>query len=189
MPFALLAGLVLLLGACSDDADPDAAPDPARFAAEELEEPDDPTATSEPAGIVDPSDVPGAPIDRYALAVGDCFSFFEAVVEGGTDTRATELSCDEPHQHEVFHRFDYPAEHPSVFPGETVVRDYAFQVCYREFEAWVGTAYEVSALEIDVITPPREFFEDDVRRYRGIHCWVERVDGEPMVGTSRGSGW
>lgn len=192
MPPAIAIAVMLLLGGCGDDADRRAAPDPAEFAAQELTSPLETrtaTTTSEPSTIIDPSEVPGAPIDRYSLDVGDCFDFFDVAVEGGSESRTTQLPCTEPHHHEIFHRFSYPAEHPSVFPGDAVVRDYAFQVCYREFETWVGSEYELSSLEIGVITPPREFFEDDRRRYRGVHCWVERVDGEPMIGTSRGSGW
>jgi hypothetical protein len=83
----------------------------------------------------------------------------------------------------------YPAEHPSPFPGESVVREFAMQSCYRAFEDWVGQTYELSELDIGVIVPTEENFEDDAARYRGIHCWVERYDAEPMVGSAAGSGW
>ena len=101
----------------------------------------------------------------------------------------TRVDCDEPHGYQIFHRFDYPAPHPSPHPGDSAMRNYELQTCYREFESWVGSGYETSTLDIGVITPPRENFEDDVARYRGIHCWVEPADGGKLSGSARGSGW
>lgn len=191
---ALSTGALLVLAiACSDDGAEPTSADPAEFAAQELEASDGrdlddaTTTTAEP--IVDPSDVPGAPILRFNLETGDCYDEFEVLANGVTETKTTELPCEEAHRFQIFHRFTYPAEHPSVYPGESVMRDYASQVCYRQFEAWVGREYELSELEIGVIIPPRENFEDDAARYRGVHCSVTRVDGEPMVGTAQGSGW
>ena len=182
------------LGACSDDGGDETTADPAEFAAQELEDvvtrgtPTPSTTTTTASGLA-PTDVPGAPIDPYDLDVGDCFEQLEDLVDDRAKTITTQLGCDEPHRFEIFHRFTYPAEHPSVYPGESAMRDYAVQVCYRRFEDWVGAEYELSALEIDVIIPTQDNFEHDVARYRGMHCSVERADGEPMVGTSRGSGW
>ena len=119
----------------------------------------------------------------------DCFDQIEDRRDGLPVTVTTRIACDEPHHFEVFAQLTYPADHPSLYPGDTVVRDYALASCYRKFASWVGTEYEVSDLEIGVFIPTRESFEDDAARYRGIHCWVRHEDGEAMVGTSRDSGW
>ena len=188
------AACALALGACSDDGGEQTSADPAEFAAQELEGAEagaattSSTTTTAAPGLA-PTDVPGAPIDPYNLEVGDCYEQLDDFIDGQAESITTELECDEPHRYEIFHRFTYPAEHPSVYPGESAMRDYAVQVCYRRFEDWVGAEYELSALEIDVIIPTQDNFEHDVARYRGMHCSVERADGEPMVGTSRGSGW
>lgn len=203
MPFRLAATLVsatLLVSACgSDGGDSAPANDPARFAAEELDanpgsqrdagvdESSTPT-TTEPAPL-DPTDIPGEPINQYNLGVRDCFDQIEDRRDGLPVTITTKLPCDDPHHFEVFAQFTYPAEHPSIFPGDAVIRDYAIASCYRVFPAWVGSEYELSELEIGVIIPTQTNFEDDAARYRGIHCWVERTDGEPMIGTSKDSGW
>ncbi|MEM7141074.1 MAG: hypothetical protein AAF548_08575 [Actinomycetota bacterium] len=185
---------LFVAAACSDDAEPEATSDPAEFAAQELEsdEPDvdeaDPT-TAPPESDTLATDIPGAILNKYQLQLGDCFEQIDVIRQGRADTVFSRFPCDEPHGYEIFATHSYPAEHPSVFPGDTVVRDYAVQLCYRDFADFVGEDYEVSALEIDVIIPTRTNFEDNRSRYRGIHCWVERVDGEPMVGSARGTGW
>lgn len=189
---------MLLATGCSDDSQADApSSDPAEFAADVLTEATRAqraaeargvTTTTEPAPL-NPTDIPGEPVNQFELATGDCFERIEDLRDGRPNTITTKLPCAEPHGFEIFHMLRYPAEHPSVYPGETVVRSFALESCYREFESWVGQEYEVSELEIDVIIPPQENFENDAARYRGIHCWVERVDGDPMVGTSRLSGW
>ncbi|GJM38646.1 MAG: hypothetical protein DHS20C19_20130 [Acidimicrobiales bacterium] len=184
----------LALTGCGDDDGDETSADPAEFAAEELEatrglaNDTTTTTTTEPTDLA-PTDIRGAPVNQYTLELGDCFDRVDGLIDGRPQTITAELGCDEPHLFEVYHRFSYPAEHPSPYPGETALREYATQVCYRVFEDWVGTAYEVSDLEIDVIVPRQQDFEDDAARYRGMHCSVERVDGEPMVGTSEGSGW
>lgn len=184
------------LTACGDDGGDAAGPatDPDEFSAENLAEDDgttdvgDVTTTTEMAPL-DPTEIPGEPINQYDLDVRDCFDQIEDRRDGVPITITTRLPCDDPHHFEVFARLSYPAEHPAVFPGDTVVRDFALASCYREFEAWVGTTYETSELDIGVIVPTRDNFENDAARYRGIHCWVDRSDGEPMIGTSEGSGW
>jgi hypothetical protein len=200
---ATLAVFGLVLSACGG-GDDDSAPanDPAQFAAENLAaNPDsqrgadgETTATGEPDADaeptpLDPTEIPGEPINQYNLSVRDCFDQIEDRRDGLPVTVTTKIPCDEPHHFEVFAQLSYPAEHPSVYPGDAVIRDYALASCYRKFSSWVGSEYELSDLEIGVIIPTQENFESNAARYRGIHCWVGHEDGEPMIGTSRDSGW
>lgn len=185
--------MLLLVVSCGDSApddDPasdesDTADDTADTTADDTA---DATTTTEPAPL-DPTEIPGEPINPYNLARGDCFDQIEDRQNGQPVTITTKLPCDEPHHLEVFAILGYPADHPTPYPGDEAVRDFALRSCYRVFTPWVGAAYETSALEIGVIIPNQENFEDDAARYRGIHCWVRRFDGEPMIGTSEGSGW
>jgi hypothetical protein len=197
---ATLALTTVLIGACSgDDGDGAPANDPAQFAAENLDaNPDSQrdiaaagstsTTTTEPAPLA-PTEIPGEPINQYNLRVRDCFDQIEDRRDGLPVTITTKLPCEDPHHFEVFAEFTYPAEHPSIYPGDSVIRDYAIASCYRVFTPWVGSEYELSELEIGVLIPTQANFEDDAARYRGIHCWVEHRDGDAMVGTSRDSGW
>lgn len=197
---AAFAAVVSILSACSSGADDGSAPtdDPAQFAAENLDGQADPSdggaddatpTTTVDDGPLDPSEIPGEPVNQYDLSVRDCFDQIEDRRDGLPVTVTIRIPCEEPHHFEVFAQLIYPADHPSLYPGDAVVRDYALASCYRKFSSWVGTEYEISDLEIGVIIPTRESFENDAARYRGIHCWVQHEDGEPMVGTSRDSGW
>ena len=51
----------------------------------------------------------------------------------------------------------------------------------------MGEIYELSELELGFLTPPRTNFEDEVARFRGVHCYVYLEDDTELVGTARGS--
>lgn len=197
-PAALFFVAALAVAGCSDDGEPSDTTDPGQESIDDVVDPGDgdessdsdvaaPT-TTEPSPL-DPTQIPGEPINQFNLRVRDCFDQIEDRRDGEPITITTRLPCDEAHHFEVFAQLTYPAEHPSVFPGDSVVRDYALQSCYREFTTWVGSDYETSELDIGVIIPNQQNFENDAARYRGIYCWLDRVDGDPMIGTSRNSGW
>ncbi len=131
---------------------------------------------------------PGTVISHYNLGANDCFDREEQLISGRSFVTTTRLPCEEPHRFQVFAQLDYPAEHPSVYPGDDVMEDFALQSCYRHFEPWVDAVYETSELEISVLTPNQIDFEDDMNHYRGIHCTVYRLDGERLTGTARSSG-
>ncbi len=147
------------------------------------------TTTTGPDGPLLAADLLGEPLNKHALESDDCFAQVDDLDQGRPVTRTTRLDCGDPHEFQVFHHLSYPAVHPSIFPGDNVVRQFAIESCYREFETWVGHEYETSTLDLDVFIPTQENFEDNNARYRGIHCIVDRVDGEPMIGTARNSGW
>ena len=131
---------------------------------------------------------PGTVISHYNLRTNDCFDREEQLVSGQSLITTTRLPCDEPHRFQVFAQLEYPAEHPSVYPGDDVMEDFALLSCYRHFEPWVDAVYETSELEISVLTPNQIDFEDDMNHYRGIHCAVHRLDGDRLTGTARSSG-
>ncbi len=184
---------MLLLVSCGADAEP--APSDAADAesagdrdASVAAGDDGATPTTEPAPL-DPTEIPGEPINQYNLSVRDCFDQIADRRDGRPVTITTKIPCAEPHHFEVFALLNHPAEHPTPYPGDAAIRDFAVKSCYREFRPWVGTEYETSALDLGVIIPNQENFESNAARYRGIHCWVSRADDEPMIGTSEGSGW
>ncbi len=184
--------------ACSSDTvEPITLEDPAEFVSERLD-----AAETEPAGQTGPNGTPdpqqtasdppqirGSVIDQFSLSTGDCFNRSENLAAGQSQVITSLISCDEPHDHQIYHVLAYPAPHPSIYPGDDVMNEFAVQSCYRQFAQWVGNDYETSELEIGVITPPQSNFEDDVARYRSIHCWIERFDGESLIGDAYQSGW
>lgn len=133
-----------------------------------------------------PPTLPGIQVNEYTLTVNECFDRVEDLTGGLLRVITTRLPCTEPHQAQIFATVDYPANHPSYYPGDDIMEDYALASCYVFFEPWVDAAYETSALEIRAITPPREEFEE--QGYRRIQCYVERLDREPLIGDARSSG-
>ena len=137
-----------------------------------------------PARAVVPS---GEVIAHYNLDIDDCFDRVEHLVSGRKRATTTRLSCSVPHMYQVFSLLDYPSD-ATVYPGDSAMEDFALQSCYPLFEHWADSAYETSALEIEVLTPNLEDFTDATYPYRGIHCLVRRDDGERLVGTARSAG-
>jgi len=203
---ALAATIAVLAAACTSGSSTDSqsASDPAAAAAAALEtilSPEATTTTAAPHDAtddaahptgeltepLDPTSIPGVIINQYSLAVGDCFDQIRDLQNGQQVTITTKLGCFTPHKFQVFYRLEFPAGSPAIYPGDKVMREFARNSCYRKFESWVGSKYEVSALDIDVLTPTQENFEDSVARYRGIHCFVFRLDGEPLTASTRRS--
>jgi len=203
---ALVTSISLIAAACSSGSGTESRPnsDPAAAAAAALETtpPTDVTTTTAPHDAtdesahpadeltepLDPTSIPGLIINQYSLAVGDCFDQIRDLQNGQPVTITTKLGCFTPHEFQVFHRLEFPAGSPAIYPGDKVMRQFARNSCYRKFESWVGAKYEVSALEIEVLTPTQVNFEDPVARYRGIHCFVYRSDGAALTTTARRSG-
>jgi len=152
------------------------------------------TTTTPPATTVHPpqalptTSTPGELVNQFTLEVGDCFDQSRELQNGLPVVTTTRLGCNIPHEFEVYHRLEFPAAFPAIYPGDKVMRDFALESCYRVFDAWVGEKYELSTLDIEVLTPTQDNFEDSVARYRGIHCFVHRSDGSPLTATTRGSG-
>jgi hypothetical protein len=124
----------------------------------------------------------GDPVNRYQLVVGHCFNRYESI------DVITRVPCDGPHDAEVFHYETHPAPFGEPYPNDREMQKYALGVCYAQFESFAGVLYEISRLDIGVITPTQENFEDAKARYRGITCYVSDQEGEPLVGSMRGRG-
>ena len=193
----IVVGVALFTAACSSDTvEPFALEDPAEFVSERLDATEAELAQAEPDSTASPEQttttptaIRGSVINQFSLAVGDCFNRLENLAVGRSVVITSLINCDQPHDHQIYHMLNYPAPHPSIYPGDKIMNEFAVQSCYREFAQWVGNDYETSELDIGVIPPPQANFEDDEARYRAIHCWVERFDGEPLLGDTHQSGW
>ena len=144
-------------------------------------------AGSTELGPIDPLDIPGEIISEYSLVDGDCFNRLEGLQSGRRLAITARVGCDQAHWAEVYHTFELDAPHPAVYPGDDALRGYALRLCYEQFGAFVGEAYELSVYEIGVFTPNRTNFEHDEARYRGVHCWLYHTDDLPLSETARGT--
>lgn len=200
LPAAVITVTGLLSAACSSpDTGDDFARDPAAAASAALDAADaefddsvtgDGTTSTVPQqnqpNDTTPPTIPGIVVNEYLLAINECFDRVETLQAGIAVVVTTRLPCDLPHRAQVFSRIEYPAEHPSFYPGDDIMQDYALAACYVHFEPWVDSVYETSELDIGVITPTRTNFEE--QGYRFIQCYVERSDGDVLLGDARGSG-
>lgn len=150
----------------------------------------DPDSTTPGQPVTPPSTsfvLDGDPINIYDVDPGDCFNEFSFVDNGRAVNVVVREPCNQPHQREVYHYAEHPAPFGVPFPGDQEMRAYATGLCYEAFEPFVGQLYELSELDIGTIIPTQLNFEDRNARYRGIHCYVERTDGEELTGTVAGS--
>ena len=171
--WAALAGAVVLvtLAACSDGTSTDG---PA--ATTTVRTKGATATTTKPPPII------GEPINVYTLALDECFNRYET----GTDMITTRVPCEVAHKGEVFATMVHPSPFGDPWPGNDALQRYGLRLCYQNFEAFAGVIYELSVLGIGVLTPPQANWEDVKARYRGITCYVQRNDDEPLVGSMRG---
>ena len=128
----------------------------------------------------------GEVVNVHNLSSNDCFNHYSWTNTERLVEIDTKVSCEGPHQHEIFLRVEHPAGAGAPWPGDQEMQTFATSVCYEEFENFVGEIYELSELELGFLTPNRTNFEDPKARFRGIHCYVFKND-EELIGTARGS--
>ncbi|MCU0274963.1 MAG: septum formation family protein [Acidimicrobiales bacterium] len=116
-----------------------------------------------------------------ALEVGQCVDDFGS----GTGSEVTEVptvDCAQPHTYEVYATFDLEGDE---YPGLDQVETLAGEGCYERFEAYVGLAYESSALDINYLYPLEDEWNQAVDRE--VVCFLFNLDGSPLTGSAEGS--
>ncbi|MEE9414664.1 MAG: septum formation family protein [Acidimicrobiales bacterium] len=122
------------------------------------------------------------PIDFYQAELGSCLNEYSWVQDKQRINRLTEVSCELPHEKEVYLVTQYSATAEEPYPGEELMTEIATQLCYRDFEVFVGQSFELSKYDIDHSYPPRANYEVG---YRDIICMVKTTD--KTVGSARQS--
>lgn len=99
--------------------------------------------------------VPEGETDVFSVKVGDCISF-------GADT-GDEISsipvvpCDEPHDQEVFDRFELTGD---AFPGDAAIEEERIAYCEGDaFTSFVGLPYADSIYATSGLTPTSSSWE------------------------------
>ena len=174
--------MAILLAACTDDPSdpqsPTSGPAEATTSIVEVR----PTLADE--GI--PNWV-GDVVNLHDLEDGACFNRYSWVQDDRHVELDTRVPCGGPHKHEVYLRTEHPARAGAPWPGDREMEAFARAQCYGAFAAFVGEIYELSELELGYLTPSRTDFEHEDARFRGIHCYLLRDNGEEMVGSARDS--
>jgi hypothetical protein len=121
--------------------------------------------------------------DAFALRVGDCLDLSSEPV--GTEEEGTEFDsvpttpCAEEHDSEIYAAHQLP---DGDFPGDDAVATSADDLCYADFQSFVGTSYEESALDFTTFTPTLDSWE--LAGDREVLCVIADPSGM-VTGTLR----
>jgi hypothetical protein len=93
------------------------------------------------------------------VQVGDCIETTPA--EGVTVKRMPKVSCDKPHQGEVYALLSVSGE---TFPGQTTLRDQYQEKCVTALDTYSSKAAADSAYQIFVLYPTQQTWDQRDRR-------------------------
>jgi hypothetical protein len=135
-----------------------------------------------------PTRVPeGRVEDKYVLEIEMCFNTYELYSEQLDETQefTTVVDCRRPHDGEVFATHFHQADAEAPFPGTTEMARWSNVACHGSFEDFVGTAYELSALEIGTIRPDLDTWTGE-GVHREVICYLYAPGAQlsgPMFGS------
>jgi hypothetical protein len=173
-PTVWIATLALAIAACST---PDESP-PATDAVS-LPASGPPSVSAVESAAASAGEGSGDTISVFDLAVGDCFN----APEGETVSEVELVDCAEPHQYEAYHAEDHPAAGDEAYIGDAAMTEYADEVCLGQFESFVGTPWEESALNYFYLQPTAETWDIGDRE---ILCAVYSDEGD-LTGSAEGT--
>jgi hypothetical protein len=190
-----IVALVVVATACQkDNATPSAVDDqtqPAPTAVTSRASAATTTRAGATASTVKSSEgIEGLPVDPDTLVVGDCFNRYAGLQNYQTIEIVTKRPCQQPHDAEVFYKNDFPGSVTvNTYPGKEKLTTDSIRVCYENFAAFVGTAYEVSAYQLGYFVPQQERWENAAAKYRAVTCYVTPyAKSTKLMGTVRDSG-
>ena len=114
----------------------------------------------------------------FELEVGQCFNDpdnFEQVSD------VEMIDCSDPHDNEAYHLYEMTQ---GDFPGDAAVQDLAQIECIGKFDAYVGSDYATSSLDIGAFFPTNETWDQDDRE---VICFLYDLGFEKLTGLSEGS--
>ena len=116
------------------------------------------------------------------LAVGECLDDDQLgpYAEG---SEYTTIACADPHDNEAYYEHLF-ADGP--YPGDEALSAEMQSACLSQFDIYVGSEYEVSALDITGLWPEQEGWEAGDRS--GV-CLLYAMDFSKLTGTAYQSGW
>lgn len=119
-------------------------------------------------------------VDAFEVRLGDCFDD-----EAFASTEISEIPgvpCAQPHDNEVYAKFDLSGE----WPGDAQVEELAYQGCFERFAATIGKSYEESVIDVGTIHPSQGSWTQ--RNDREVLCVGYHMEQEKLTGSIIGSG-
>ena len=126
--------------------------------------------------------VGGGTVDAFQIQVGDCFN--DSVVSDGEYevSDVPGVPCSEPHDNETYAVFDLTVD---SFPEGDAMGELAYEACYERFQPFVGRDYETSTLDINMMYPSTESWQQSDRE---VICSVYDVEANKLIGSAKGRG-
>jgi hypothetical protein len=123
-------------------------------------------------------------LDVMSLQVGDCFDDPENLEDVVFDVAA--VPCAGPHDNEVYSVQSLGAAFDGEYPGEATLSEHTYEICSGvSFDAYVGTPYADSSLEVFTFTPTEDSWDDGDREFV---CALYRIDFGKLTGSAQDSG-
>ncbi|HUG83555.1 MAG TPA: septum formation family protein, partial [Euzebya sp.] len=106
------------------------------------------------------------------FTIGDCIN-----IPGGEEISDYEsVDCEEVHDAEVFALPQHPDGEDAPYPGAVALEAFANERCLADFEPYVGTDYDSSAIFYTLLTPSETAWEE-----AGDRELVCLLVGEPIL--------
>lgn len=113
--------------------------------------------------------VPEGETDVFSVEVGDCIN-----TSGGDEISSIPVvPCDEPHDQEIFDRFDVEGD---TFPGDSAIEDERIAYCEGDaFTSFVGIAWADSIYATSGLTPTQSSWDQGDRE---VLCTIGDPSGQ-----------
>ena len=119
----------------------------------------------------------------FDLREGTCFNDPVTVEEDLVEELAV-VSCNTPHDNEVFALVNYPDGSEAAFPGTETINEFAETECEAIYYTYVGTAYADSLFLYSTYYPSEESWSDGDRE---VICFLYHPDLEKLTDSQKGS--
>ena len=120
--------------------------------------------------------------DVWSIKTGDCLNDSAVAIDAEVETLPI-VTCDQPHDTEVFLTVSMDDAVDAEFPGDDVVAETADSACYEAFSEYIGLSYEESLYDFAYYQPTAESWAFG---NRDIYCIVFDPNG-PITGTLEGA--
>ncbi len=118
-----------------------------------------------------------APAATYPQThIGECFQFGP-----NEDSAVTSVDCNQPHDGEYFHIFDFAGTN---LPSDDEFNDESDEICGLIFEHYVGKPVEESTLDYGEVAPKAETW---AKGDHTVECYVFAKDDSKLTGSARNS--
>jgi hypothetical protein len=119
-------------------------------------------------------------LNPFQMRIGDCFDNSEDASD--KVSKLPGVPCSQPHDFETYAVFDVALD---SYPPEDAIGKLAYASCLERFDAFVGTDFESSVLEIITMYPTMTSWQQDDRE---VVCALYDKNAEKLIGSTKGRG-